>query len=440
MDELVILLKDWVQRLKGIDLNLDPCEEAILKYSLAGKSYSKMSDDIPNYELSTIANIKAPKLFKRLREVTETEINKKNCKLVLTQLLQQNQPEIIVEKNNYFSKIPHRSHINLHEAPDFGDFYGRSQELSDLQRLIVTENCRVVGVLGMGKIGKTALVRELVENIYRHFDYVLWKSLEYSPDLEEILTEIELYFPFKNPETRTNTNNRINHLITHLNQHRCLLIFDKWEAVTGNGEASAQQQENYSNYEKFLSRIGESKHKSCLIFISIHKPSIMDLLQNRKNINELSLSGLKNQEAKALLANLGLFDPGIEALIKCCQGHPLALNLAAEIIKNIHNGQIPKFLEGTIFMHDAMLGILDKQFSYLLNLERNIIKKLAAEPEPKLTHQIFKYFPSVPQAEIIQAVNKLWQIRLIEKGEIQESEALWVLNPLIKKYIKRRYQ
>ena len=438
MDELVILLKDWVQCLKGIDLNLDPCEEAILKYSLAGKSYSKMSDDIPNYELSTIANIKAPKLFKRLREVTDTDINKKNCKLVLTQLLEQNNQEVIAGKNNHLSKILHRSHLNLDEAPDFGDFYGRSQELSDLQRLIVTENCRVVGVLGMSKIGKTALVRELVENIYRHFDYVIWKSLEYSPKLEEILTEIESYFPAHNPET--NINNRISHLINHLNQHRCLLIFDKWEAVTGNGEASAQQQENYSNYEKFLTKIGESKHKSCLIFISIHKPSIMDLLLNRKNINELSLSGLKNQEAKALLTNLGLFDPGIEALIKCSQGHPLALNLAAEMIKNIHNGQIPKFLEGTIFMHDAMLGILDKQFSYLLNLERNIIKKLAAEPEPKLTHQIFKYFPSIPQAEITQAVNKLWQIRLIEKGEIQESQALWVLNPLIKKYIKRRYQ
>jgi hypothetical protein len=437
MDELVILLKDWVQRLKGIDLNLDPCEEAILKYSLAGKSYSKMSDDIPNYELSTIANIKAPKLFKRLREVTEIDINKKNCKLVLTQLLEQNNQEVIAGKNNHLSKRLHRSHLNLDEAPDFGDFYGRSQELSDLQRLIVTENSRVVGVLGMSKIGKTALIRELVENIYRHFDYVIWKSLEYSPRLEEILTEIEGYFPGNNPET--NINNRISHLINHLNQHRCLLIFDKWEAVTGNGEASAQQQENYSNYEKFLSKIGESKHKSCLIFISIHKPSIMDLLLDRKNINELSLSGLKNQEAKVLLANLGLFDPGIEALIKCCQGHPLALNLAAAIIKNIHNGQIPKFLEGTIFMHDAMLGILDKQFSYLLNLERNIIKKLAAEPEPKLTHQIFKYFPSIPQTEIIQAVNKLWQIRLIEKGEIQESEALWVLNPLIKKYIKRRY-
>ncbi|MFM6755994.1 MAG: NB-ARC domain-containing protein [Dolichospermum sp.] len=438
MDELVVLLKDWVYSYKGIDLNLDSCEEAILKYSLAGISYSKMSDDIPNYELSTIANIKAPKLFKRLRQVTETDINKKNCKLVLTQLLQQNYQDVFIDKNNYFFPQIQRPHINLHEAPDFSDFYGRSQELNDLQRLIVTENCRVVGVLGMSKIGKTALVRELVENIYRHFDYVFWKSLEYSPELEEILTEIELYFSYNNSETKI--NNRINHLITHLNQHRCLLIFDKWESVIANNEISKPQAENYVNYEKLLSRIAESKHKSCLIFISIHKPSIMDLLLNRKNINELSLSGLKNQEAKALLTNLGLVEPGIEALIKCCQGHPLALNLAAEMIKNIHNGQITKFLEGTIFMHDAMLGILDKQFSYLLNLERNIIKKLAAEPEPKLTHQIFKYFPSIPQAEIIQAVNKLWQIRLIEKGEMQEYEAFWVLNPLIKKYIKRRYQ
>ena len=220
-NEIISLLQDWVTRENRGNLDLDPCEEAILRYSLEDISYSKMSDHIPNYEFTTITNIKGPKLFKRLREVTGKEVNKKNCKLVLTQLLQPNNQEIAVRINNHFRDI------DLNQAPEINDFYGRKKELSDLKQWIVEERCRLVGVLGMSGIGKTALVRELVENIQKDFDYVIWKNLEDYPSWEDILTGIESYFPCSNPET--NINNRISHLVNYLNQHRCLLIFDQWE-------------------------------------------------------------------------------------------------------------------------------------------------------------------------------------------------------------------
>lgn len=427
--EIITKFKDWLQQKKGTNLNLDACEAEILEYSLEGKSYKQMK--IPNYESSTITNIKGPKLFKRLGEITGIDVNKKNCRLVLIRLLEQNNEQVIKRTTNYLSNI------NLIEAPNISDFYGREQQLSDLQKWIVTERCRVVGVLGISGIGKTAIVRELVEKVQEDFDYVIWKSLEFSPSLTEILIDIERYFPYSNPET--SIDQRIFNLINFLNQHRCLLILDQWEGVMESGETSENQQKINFYYENFLRRFGESEHQSCLVFTCLQRPRVMDLLGNRKNIKQLPLTGLENQDARTLLTELELVDPGIDKLIEIYQGHPLALILASESIKNIHNYQINQFMEGTVYIPNAMLIILDKMFSYLSNLEINIMQNLATETEPKLISQIYQFFPSKSQTEISESVNKLWLIRLIEKEDIQESRILWILNPLIKKYLKRRY-
>ncbi|NIV27928.1 MAG: hypothetical protein GWN58_00015, partial [Anaerolineae bacterium] len=42
------------------------------------------------------------------------------------------------------------------EAPDTAAFYGRGTELARLERWLVRDRCRLVAVLGMGGLGKTA--------------------------------------------------------------------------------------------------------------------------------------------------------------------------------------------------------------------------------------------------------------------------------------------
>src|SRR3954468_14366761 len=43
------------------------------------------------------------------------------------------------------------------QAPDLGSFYGRTAELLTLRRWLVADGCRVVSIIGMGGVGKTAL-------------------------------------------------------------------------------------------------------------------------------------------------------------------------------------------------------------------------------------------------------------------------------------------
>jgi len=76
---------------------------------------------------------------------------------------------------------------------DWGDalaltaFYGRERELATLEQWVVRERCRVVSVLGMGGIGKSALAVRLMHQVAPHFEVVLWRSLRDAPTCEALL-------------------------------------------------------------------------------------------------------------------------------------------------------------------------------------------------------------------------------------------------------------
>jgi hypothetical protein len=71
--------------------------------------------------------------------------------------------------------------IDWDEAPDLDHFYGRTQPLNQLEEWITTDNCKLVAIVGMGGIGKTALTVALCDRIQSDFDCLLWRSLTYQP-------------------------------------------------------------------------------------------------------------------------------------------------------------------------------------------------------------------------------------------------------------------
>ena len=71
--------------------------------------------------------------------------------------------------------------VDWGEALDVPRFYGRKAELALLSRWIGEEGCRVVSVLGMGGIGKSALAITVMQQVARQFDVVIWRSLRDRP-------------------------------------------------------------------------------------------------------------------------------------------------------------------------------------------------------------------------------------------------------------------
>lgn len=67
------------------------------------------------------------------------------------------------------------------EAIDVSIFYGRTDELTKLQQWVEQDKCRLVALLGIGGVGKTALSVKLAQLAQEGFEFVIWRSLRDAP-------------------------------------------------------------------------------------------------------------------------------------------------------------------------------------------------------------------------------------------------------------------
>ena len=152
------------------------------------------------------------------------------------------------------------------EAPDVSVFYGRTEELATIEQWIVKEGCRLVGLLGMGGIGKTTLSVKLARQIQDKFEFVIWRSLRNAPPIKEVLADLIKFLSYRQetdlPEV---LDERVSRLISYLREHRCLLVLDDVERIVRNNDRILRYNEGYDGYGILLKRVGGRRTASKLL-------------------------------------------------------------------------------------------------------------------------------------------------------------------------------
>ncbi|MEB3829355.1 NB-ARC domain-containing protein [Phormidium sp. CCY1219] len=327
------------------------------------------------------------------------------------------------------------------EAPDVSIFYGRSRPLATLQRWIVEENCRMVAILGMAGIGKTALSVKLAHQIAKEFDCVLWRSLRHAPPLKDLLDNLLKFLYFRHSGHPPNVNEKISHLLEYLRRYRCLLVLDSVDAVGQPGELAGHYRPGYEDYGDLFRRLGEEPHKSSLVMTSLDKPTEIGLLEGKTlPVRSFQLKDLNPEQARKILQAKGLYESKAwETPIELYRGNPLLLKIAATSIRELFDGNTALFLKHGTLVFGEIHALLDRQFQRLSELEKEILYWLAISRQPISLERLHEdMLLPVSVQELLEAVASLGRRSLLEKISDNE-QAEFSVQPVVLEYVTQEF-
>jgi WD40 repeat protein len=329
------------------------------------------------------------------------------------------------------------------EAIDSSIFYGRTEELETLQQWLLNDRCNLIAILGMGGIGKTALVTKLSQQVQTDFNFVFWRSLRNAPPLNTILSEL-IQFLSQQQETQLpeSIESIISSLLVYLRQNRCLIVLDNVESIFQRGTTAGSYRPGYEGYGTLFQSIGEAQHQSCLLLTSREKPREVALLDGAlRPVRSLLLKGLTAQEGQQIFVERNCFGINTQEwhqLFQYYAGNPLALQIVAAATQEIFAGNMAEALS---YIQEGMLGfrditdLLDRQFESLSSGEQRVMYWLAINRDPVLLTELQEDLISPAQIpDLLHAVQSLGHRSLIER-----SEKYFSLQPVILEYVSHRF-
>ena len=436
----VILLNNNKRRLKDIEV-------VVLQGAWQGQSYDEIADAngyTPNYLKQDVG----PKLWKFLSEALGEgeKLSKKNFKTALERLCKAQQTCQVVEvdkdsiSTNVDKEIVHIDQSrDWGEAPDVSIFYGRQGCLDRLEQWCIYDNCRLIALLGMGGIGKTTLSIKLAKKIQGNFEYVIWRSLQNAPPVEEVLADLIQFFDHQEEiNLPSTTKGKISRLLHYLRDKRCLLLLDNLEAVLQGGTNNGKYIQEYEDYGYLLEQIGQVNHQSCLIITSREKPKEVGLLEGPNlAVRTLQLSGLTSVEGQEIFNAKGCLvtsDGIFEEVCSHYAGNPLALKIAAAAVQEVCGGDleqlIPFLRQGKIQFEDIN-DLLERQFNRLSSIEQQVMYWLAINREAVSVKELEADITG--ETVTFKLFNALQS--LVRRAFIEQNDKQFLLQPVVLEYV-----
>ncbi|PPS41288.1 hypothetical protein B1A85_17925 [Chroococcidiopsis sp. TS-821] len=405
------------QKLKDI-------QELVFRYAWQGWTYPQIAARA-GYDTGHIRDVGA-QLWQQLTQVFGEQVTKNNLQAVLRRRLQQS------ENHNAIAPIRKTSQY-WGEAIDVSVFYGRSDELALLQQWVTQDRCRLIAILGMGGIGKTALATKLATQIQGQFDVLIWQSLRDAPPIVEVLIQV-LQIVARQDALPETYEAQISLLMQYLRDLRCLIIWDNVDAVLSHGHAG-QYRQGYEGYGEVIRRIGAELHSSCLLLTSREQPKTVTVLEgNLLPIRSLPLIGLSTAEVREICQSNDCFctsENDWQQLQTSYAGNPLAIKIVATTVRDLFDGSVSEFLVQEAIAFGDISVLLDEQFQRLSELEKQVIYWLAINREWVTLAELREDFvPQISQSKLLEVLLSLRRRSLLEKNN-----GLFTLQPVVMEYV-----
>lgn len=322
---------------------------------------------------------------------------------------------------------------DLSEAPDPDEVFGRKKEILVLHNKVEI-GTRVLGVFGIGGIGKSSIVSRLVHEIKKNFEFIVWRSMQNEPSIDYFLDYLINTVSGNIPQQLNSSTEEKIRIVTELiSEHKTLIILDNLEDLLLKEVSAGVFKPDHVGYSRLILQISQSsKTKSCVIVTSREVPKLFDILENDK-VYSFFVEGVSVTEAKIILKNKNLHgrdDDWLE-LISLYGGNPLALKLVAAVVSRIFDGSLEKFLTEGQILFSSINNLIEEQFDRLTEPELAILYWLTIERQIVNLNGFDKnVWHNYSKLEIFEAVESLLQRSLIQKGRGSQ----FSLQPVVQQY------
>lgn len=322
------------------------------------------------------------------------------------------------------------SHLDLKDAPEIGDFYGRKVELSLLQQKILQGKCNLINLLGIRGIGKTALALKLVDNIKENFEFVIYKSLKYLPSLTQLITET--IYP-NDQLIQDNSPHQLSQFKKAIEKHSYLIIIDDINCIFLKYQVSGKYQKGYEEYGNLFKLLSTTKHRSCLIINSSEEIRELSKPQNdHSHVFTLELLGL-DDDGVNILKKYGLKNEGnYQKLLNIYQGIPQYLQIIGYLIQELFAGDTNKFLQlDQPFIDIELTAFLEQSLDILPPSEVELLHFISSQTGSILlinlenSYQVYE--------PIVSSIQSLKRRFLVSTQQINAEVSLEI-SPVIRKF------
>ncbi len=287
---------------------------------------------------------------------SEYEIEAQLAKLTeqICTLIKPEKKELTLSKELRFSALP-PEHISISKLPGTGEkFFGREEELKELDAAWADEHTHIVTLIAWGGVGKSALVNRWL-NIMERKNYCGARKVYgwsfYSQGAEEgkqasadeFLQETLTWFGDKNPGegSAVDKGRRLARLVR---EQRTLLILDGMEPLQyPPGEVHGYDGRlKDQGLKTFLNELSAGHPGLCII---TSREPVTDLAHKKGfTLKEMELEHLSTGAGMQLLKGLGVRgrEKEVKTAVEEYKGHALALTLLGQYIKSAYEGDIRK--------------------------------------------------------------------------------------------------
>ncbi len=424
---------------------LTPLEKTFLQGLLCGHSPSEIAEKVYQNKNSNSVRVYLSKgIYKYIQEFLSKKYDRsiaiKNWSRI-TKLLE----DAGYKKNLNFSTK--KQSINKdYPSPNWqekitnNNFIGREQELSLLKKWIILERCKIIGLIGMKGLGKTALVGTLVKDIADKFESIIWETISNDISIDDFLTN--LIMSIENTslvDLPQHQDKKISYLINLLRSLNCLLILDCFESIFCEGNLAGLYQKNHQGYGKLIQCLAQENHNSYCILISKDKPQELALLEaENPSIRSLYLEGLTTKDGVKILTYDDLIgsQEHKEQLVNFCANNPLTIKVAALTVKNTFNCKIIDFLATKTIIFGDIRRLLDQDFKRLSFIEEQIITTIIINTVIKELRGLGREIKlNLSSQQQLEALESLQRRGIVESNSLKLRQASLIRAYIIDKLI-----